>query len=184
MDKIIGLFFYEGINRIIPGLVFIGFYYNQEIEKALNKFQNWNFFVVASILLAAWLIGFMLNAAVWSSYRLIVECLPMKRLNKFKETNGSKYPRICCIISKLTCEASREKDVSDEKEHVRLKRVKEQAEKVMCHVLLLVFIITLFRPPNGLFKSEWHNHYYSLYGILGFGLITILIFINDCKGFK
>ena len=151
MDKVITMFFYEVINQIIPGVVFIGFYYNQEVEKAFQRFQHQDTIVVACILLTAWLIGIMLNAIIWFTFLYL----------------GGK--RLCG-------EGKNDKDIDDNHEHVRLKCIKQQAEVVMSRAMFVISLLTLFKHPNGFFAQEWH-WYYSCYGILTFGPLFISGFV-------
>jgi hypothetical protein len=62
MNDLISEFFYDGIRRVIPGLVVITLYYHKEVVKAFD-IHHGLFFVMlnAGILLAAWLVGFVIE---------------------------------------------------------------------------------------------------------------------------
>lgn len=166
MDKVITVFFYEVINRIIPGVVFIGFYYSDEVDNAIHRFQNQQIFAALCILLAAWLLGIMLDAITWYPF-MFARWICAKCDCKLKDIIG---------------EAKIDKDVDNEREHVRLKCIKQQAEIVMSRSMLLISCFTLLNLPNGFISrySEWHS-YYGWFGIFTFGSIAVYGFINARK---
>jgi FolB domain-containing protein len=184
MDEIITAFFEEVIHRIIPGLVFIGLYYNQEVEKAYQKLHGWNFFVVACILIAAWLIGFLIDAVSLDLYRCISRCIPVKKkvdrfIIKVKGYLGRE--------KLFDCELNSVENINDTQVYRRLWAAKSHAEIVMSRALFLISVITLIWAPNGYFaqvwnKYEWHGHNYcswfGIIGIIGFGIISISGYIR------
>jgi FolB domain-containing protein len=177
MDKIIMAFFQEAINRIIPGLIFIGFYYNQEIKNAYYKYHDWYFFVVICILIASWLVGFVIDRGIWSLWSSFWKCpwLPQKISKLFSETKN---------------DAELLELFYDARDYVRLWSVMCRAEVIMSRGLFLILLLTLKWPPNGYFAQQWHIYhfcwdfnysYYSLLGIVGFGAVALLEFINVRK---
>ena len=65
MNDLISEFFYEGIRRIIPGLVVIALYYHKEVVKVLDAHldahQYMSIVLFVCILTIAWLVGLVIE---------------------------------------------------------------------------------------------------------------------------
>ena len=176
MDKILTSFFHDGINRIIPGFVVIGLYFSQDAEKVFSQFNQQFYFAVVCILLAAWLIGFLIEAGTFNLWRL---------LRWFCRKNGSEW---VCIEKAENCGKIYDKD-----DYVRLWEVKAQAEGVMSRGLFLIFIVTLICPPNGFIGRKWNTHqwfgvkglnWWSLVCVIGFGAVWLVSYLKFRKRFR
>jgi FolB domain-containing protein len=169
MDKIIMAFFQEAINRIIPGLIFIGFYYNQEIKNAYCKYHDWYFFVVVCILIAAWLVGFVIDRVMYILWDSFLKCPRIPKPKNF-----------FAWVNQTENEKEWQELFYDARDYVRLWSVMCRAEVIMSRGLFVIFFLPLIWHPNGYFAQQWHV-YYSLLGMIGFGTIALVGFINARK---
>jgi hypothetical protein len=66
MNDLISEFFYDGIRRIIPGLVVIALYLHQEAANVLTVHKDFSpVAFIACILLVAWLVGFLIEQVMF-----------------------------------------------------------------------------------------------------------------------
>jgi ABC-type multidrug transport system permease subunit len=65
MNDLVSEFFYEGVRRITPGLTIIVLYWHTEVENVFHAHQCFfsPYLFSACILVIAWLIGFVIDAA-------------------------------------------------------------------------------------------------------------------------
>jgi len=189
MNNLISEFFYEGIRRIVPGLVVIAFYLGREPLRIFGIFQNDlpSYAIVACVLLLAWLIGIIIEQitsfvahGLWTFAAILFgfffrrgifveRWASVKRIwqnnDKPAEENKSKPPlsrirKWLCMSNAKSCKGS---DIAEKREK-RRQDLFFFAEKVMCRNLAVVFLIAIFRPPDCFLSYPY------CYRLFGFGI--------------
>jgi hypothetical protein len=61
VNEVISEFFYDGIRRILPGLLVLGLYANQQVARLFNDFKEFSVFLAIILVAAAWLIGIFIE---------------------------------------------------------------------------------------------------------------------------
>jgi hypothetical protein len=190
MNDLISEFFYEGIRRIIPGLVVIALYYHKEVVKVFDAHHDFFFVMLnACILLIAWLIGFVIEQimAIVCAFTWKLGSKKGPKIQEHSESDekceyGWCKNSILWIREFLQFEKS--KLTPDNDEHKREKRRQGYlffAEKTMCRSLWPIFLIAYFSPPEP-FSNFPNIRCDSLYGIVVFIVFLLSWFwavIND-----
>jgi hypothetical protein len=167
MEKIITIYFYEVTSRIVPGLVVLVFYFNEKVENAFCDYYHLNYIVIAGVLLASWLIGIVLDGITWGLYKVIA-------MHRFRNAKSK------------TIWFSKPKpnpNIKNTDINLRLQAIKEHAEEVMCRVLFLISVLSWCKSPVGHLENTWH-WYYSVSGIVAFGALWYIGFVNSRGGLK
>jgi hypothetical protein len=194
MNELLREFFYDGICRIIPGLIITGLYGRQLLVEANGALQDITkdhslVFLVPCVLLAAWLIGVMVDivtlwlAAVsvalgficyvffefldrrYSLTSLFMKLGYVQRFNRFVGTLKPKLDnyRNSCFVDDWQRITKPGADVECRQ------RMKQLAEKSFFRVMAIVSLLTVcYQPPAfGGFQS---NLYYGICGSIVFSL--------------
>jgi hypothetical protein len=194
MNELLREFFYDGICRIIPGLIIIGLYGRQLLLEANSALQNITkdhslVFLVPCVLLAAWLIGVMVDIVtlwmaaasvtfgfLWSVFfgflerrhgliSLFKKLEFVQRFNRFVKTlkpNLDKF-RNSCFVDDWQRITKPGADVECRQ------RMKQLAEKSFFRVMALVSLFTVYYQPPAFGGFKW-NIDYGIYGSIVFFL--------------
>ena len=172
MNDIISEFFYDGISRIIPGLVVIFLFAHQWAGKVLSTFHDSSIILYFIILLSAWLIGVAVEVIP-----VVIILLPLKWLAPHCNWASDLLHRLL-PANPLAFSQSIEK-INEFQTKIEGKELRQRwwwyghrqiykafAEKVMFRSLFLIFLaacIPKFYPePFSCITWRWY------YGPLGF----------------
>jgi hypothetical protein len=188
MNDLVSEFFYEGIRRIISGLVIIILYWRKEAE---NVFQTHHEFFSpilfgVCILAIAWLIGFLVEAATFVPFAIALRRIQfLSRLRWFflgEEVNSVNHQRFrrfffgeeAKSVHNQSSQVEKPKESGGNNDNVRDKKLEREkrrqgylnfAEKTMCRCLLFIFLFAYFHPPETFSNLPWHQCYF-LFGDL------------------
>ena len=134
-------FFYDGISRIIPGLIVIAFYGRDIV--LLGNFKDASVALTICIFLAAWLIGVIIEVL---TYRLGILFLSpflylVRRFSKLSDLDKWLHPE--CDVSKLNPGTT-----------VRCIQ-KVFAEATMFRCLFCISIVNWFTKPEAFWNTKW-----------------------------
>jgi hypothetical protein len=134
-NNLLSEFFYEGIRRIIPGLVVVILYWHTE---AVTVFRTHHLYLhpylfIACILVIAWLFGFIVEAPMFGFFRFFLRCVGR---NKYTKCNLTKF---LCWFHMLE-----NSEVSKHTQEMQRRIYFDAASKTMCRCLWLIFFFASF----------------------------------------
>ena len=179
MNELISEFFYEGIRRIIPGLIVIALYWHTEAERSFgaHKYFASGIVFVACVLWVAWLIGFVIGQV---TVILGTSFLPridrwLDRFVKFPGVGPNRTTKSPHVES----EGKSKKVVLEENREKRRYRLLCVAEKEMSRSLIAIFVFASFKPPESFSNFYWEHPYYGIVGVIAFALCWVWARMNE-----
>lgn len=156
-------FFYDGICRLIPGIVVIGLYWSHLVIRAHCKLQTTSasVFLAVCIFLTAWLIGATLDTGVYAvgNYTLKQGKLGAWLSQVVKEPLPEQQQ-----AQADTQEASTDtkKPETDAQKFERLFRVKGRAERVLFRTMMCISFFAILKPPKQFLDGKYtHSHWWT-----------------------
>jgi hypothetical protein len=172
MNDIISEFFFDGIKRIIPGLVVIFLFADRLIGNVFSMFPDSSIILYSFILLAAWLI-----VTIAEVIPVVVILLPLKWLSPHYSWASDCFSQ---LLPSSPQAFSQNIELINEfqKENIEGPEIRQRwwwyshrqiykafAEKVMFRSLSLIFLVTSF--PWFYPESFSRIHWCWYYGVLG-----------------
>jgi hypothetical protein len=162
--ELIREFFHEFISRVIPGLVILALYQHKYAMDAFAIFCHSPILLGTSILVAAWLIGVILDNLVFAPFALMLTF--MEWLTRCIRV---KWPSKCvkwlskCV--KSLCEFFLPKDALSKNEQDRRLHLKDTGERVMFRGMIIICLFTKWvMPPTSFVDANLWRTKYWLYG--------------------
>jgi hypothetical protein len=150
-------FFYDGIARIIPGLVVIALYGRHIVMMALKDFQDASVVVGFCVFFAAWVIGVIIDILTFHPFVCLLKVAPR-----------------CNLIQRLQLHLLSDYDHKSMKElEFRRQVYKAFSEKIMFRSLSAISLITFIWTPADFWTIKW-NAFYSAFGAIVFGAAWLL----------
>jgi len=143
-------FFHEAISRIIPGLVILALYGHSFVSKAVTVFHESSILPGMGILVAAWLIGVVVDNFGFVPFAYLLERL------SFNKTFGNVFKKL------LKVEQTPDVETPNDEERMHIQKF--DAEKTMYRTLWMLFFFTLVVPPSFSAEYKWR----CWYGVFGF----------------
>lgn len=176
MNDLIYEFFYEGIRRIIPGLVVMALYFHQEVVKVFDAHLDFSQVMLnACILLIAWVVGVVIEQ---------IMAIPCALLWKIP-------CRECCLSSFQTwLRAQQGQNAKAHPDHETKKSAREKHEKrregylhfaakTMCRSLWLTFAFAIFWYPEPFRNIQWNDSYFGIAGFVVFFISWLWLVVSD-----
>jgi len=160
MNELIAEFFYEGIRRIIPGLIILVLYCHKEATNIFHAHQDFfsPYLFSICILSIAWLIGFMVETLTFALVALPLKQFPTYCLSKFLLSIKDD--------PKLSAKTNKTPNLELDRE-IRRQIYLESAQQIMCRCLAIISFVSTLYHPEPFFNLPWKWY---------FGLISFLIF--------
>ena len=160
MDTLLSSFFYDGICRLIPGLVVIGLYGKDLLFRADHALHSPSIFLPVCIILVAWLIGVTLDTLTFWPIVALLKKVPKNwpGLSRLRvELVPNCQPRGTAATKTDSAAPIPE---SDAQKFVRLQCVKMDAERTLFRSMLCISAFTIFCWPTtfsdvGLTRYIW-----------------------------
>jgi uncharacterized membrane protein len=164
--NLISEFFFEGIRRIIPGLILIILYWHKEAENVFHNHADFfsPYLFSVAVIVIAWLIGFTVEMLTYWTV-----APPLKMLSRYNK-------RICKILDHLM-NWGQNSDLQETdpilKLELRRQRYLYETEKIMSRCLFIIFLVAWIWPPiqppkfiAECFSSKYHSLYFLILSIV------------------
>jgi hypothetical protein len=165
MNTLLSSFFYDGICRLIPGIVVIGLYGKHLLTRADHALHASSVFLTVCTFLVAWLIGATLDTL---TYWPIVALLKKVRNNwpvlpRLRDELVPNYQQGGTAAPKSGTEG--QKTETEAQKFERLQHVRMQAESVLFRSMFCISTITIFWWPTTFSGVGLTRYFYSIGGI-------------------
>jgi hypothetical protein len=167
MNDLISEFFYDGISRIIPGLVVIFLFAHRLLEKALTTLHDSSIILYVFIFLAAWLIGVTVEMIPVLFLLLLKGLSPhctwaKGLLHWLLPSDPAAFSQSIQRINEFQKEKIAGLEIKQRWWWYAHRQIyKSFAEKIMFRSLFLIFLVTCFPKfyPAPLCSIHWHWYY-------------------------
>lgn len=180
--QLISEFFYDGIRRIIPGVLVLVLYFRKDatmVFDALTVFAKQNehyafIIFIALFLSAAWLVGFAVEQIMFA----IVSKILWSLADKYKVPSSIRTK--LGLNKSVDDEKKKQKDITDTEALRECRRFNALlfAEKAMSRSIWGIFFFACLIPPENIRSQPYHGVMWSAAGFLiffGSWLLAVLL---------
>lgn len=174
MNELVSEFFYDGIRRIIPGLLIIILYWHDEAVTVFKQHKHFSSPAFAAcLLLVAWLAGFVVEHLGHIPFALALRSMRKEIVKAVRKWWHGEQP----------LPIPSEKEAKDYRRYGTL----IFAEKTMCRSMSWIFLWALIsslscgdklKSPEDLYVIHWHPIHF-LFGCIVFGVLWLWLVVIE-----